>query len=197
MGLLMGTPSRTGHHATDSQRVPVSPPGIIGAAVIKAARRSAGLTRRRLARALTTSPATVRAWENGTTPLFGVDYGQICELADGLNQAGAQVGAGSSDLVLASQCDLLVAGMLHGFEDYAEVPPVDEDGTAADAARDLLRWALAGQVPEPYRPYASPGPLLAKVDVAFFAYLARELQAGSHGHDLTSYGTCLVALTQP
>lgn len=196
MLVLMGAPSQTDDHASDPQQVPVSPPGVIGAAVIKAARRSAGLAQRRLARTLETSVGAVRAWENGTAPLFDVDYGQICELADTFGQAGAQVGAESADFVLASQCDLLVTGMLHGFEDYAEIPPIDEHGTAADAARDLLRWALAGHVPERYRGYAAPGTLLAKADAAFFAYLARELQAGSHGHDLTSYGTALVALTE-
>ena len=48
------------------------------------------------------------------------------------------------ELLLASRCDLLLTGMLHGFEDYAEVPPIDEDGTEAETARELLRWALAG-----------------------------------------------------
>lgn len=180
---------------SDFKRRPTSPPGVIGAAVIKAARRSARLRRRTLSRMLGMRSATIRAWEKGTTPLFCVEYSQICRLADALKQAGAQVGTETAELVLASQCDLLVTGMLDGFEDYAEVPPIDEDGTVADAARELLRWALTGRVPERCRPHASPSPLLKRPDIAFFALLARQLQADSRGHDLASYGAALVALT--
>jgi len=39
------------------------------------------------------------------------------------------------ELLLAAQCDLLVTGMLHEFEEYAEVPPIDEDGTTAGTRR--------------------------------------------------------------
>src|ERR1022692_848652 len=58
-----------------------SAPGVIGGAIIKAARRSARLSRRRLAGLLTISPATIRLWENGSCPLFTVTYGQLCQLA--------------------------------------------------------------------------------------------------------------------
>jgi len=60
----------------------VSPPRVIGAAVIKAARRTAYMTRRRLARAAAVSPATVRMWENGSCPLYCVGYRQLRQLAD-------------------------------------------------------------------------------------------------------------------
>jgi transcriptional regulator with XRE-family HTH domain len=168
---------------------------VIGGAVIKAARRSAGLSRRRLARTLGVSLRTVHGWENGTCPLFCADYNQLCQLARALDEADAKVGYEVGDLVLASQCDLLLTGMLRGFEDYAEVPPVDEDGAEGEAARRLVRWALTGAVPERYRPFASAGPLLARQDVAAFTALARDLSAGSHGDQLTSYGAALVALT--
>ena len=85
------------------------------------------------------------------------------------------------DLVLASQCDLLMTGMLRGFEDYAEVPPVDVDGAEGEAARDLLRWALSGIVPKRYCPWATVGPLLARQDVIAFTALARSLNAGWAG----------------
>jgi transcriptional regulator with XRE-family HTH domain len=174
---------------------PASPPGVIGGAVIKAARRSAHLTRLTLARMLNVSSATARAWENGTIPLFCLPYDQLRQLAEALNAAGARVGQEPSELLLlASRCDLLVTGMLHGFEDYAEVPPIDEDGTEAETARELLRWALAGAVPERYHQYAPPGPLLATNDVDLFAFIAYDLQAGTHGHDLTDYGSVLLAL---
>jgi len=42
--------------------------------------------------------------------------------------------------VTAADCDLLVTAMLCEFEDYAEVPPIDEDTPDGAAARELLRW---------------------------------------------------------
>jgi len=124
-----------------------SPPGVIGGAVITAARRSAGLTRRTLARRLAVAAATVRAWETGALPLYCVSYDQLHALARVLSESGTPAELVLADLVLASQCDLLVTGMLGGFEDYAEIPPVDED-SAGEAARGLLRWAMAGDVPD-------------------------------------------------
>jgi hypothetical protein len=138
----------------------------------------------------------VRAWENGTIPLFSVPYGQLQQLAEVLDHAGAQVGQRLDELLLAAQCDLLLTGMLNGFEDYAEVPPIEGVGAGAQAARSLLRWALAGVAPDRYCQYASRHPLLNNDDIAFFAALAADLQAGSHDRDLVSYGHVLVALAK-
>jgi transcriptional regulator with XRE-family HTH domain len=171
-----------------------SAPGVIGSAIIRAARRSADLSKQDLARMLTADPSTVRAWENGVLPLFSVSYHQLCQLADALHRAGARVGHDKDELLLASQCDLLITGILRGFEDYTEVPPIDEEA-AGEAARSLLRWALTGEVPDRYRPYVPAGRLLTGTDTSLFADIALELQAGSHGSRLTSYGTALVALT--
>ena len=173
---------------------PVSAPGVIGGAVIKAARRSAGLSRQDLARMLAVNSVTVRTWENGTRPLFSVRYDQLCQIADALRKVGAHVGQEVGELLLASQCDLLIAGILHSFEDYAEIPPVDDDAEG-EAARGLLRWALTGVVPDRYHAYARTGPLLANPDVTLFAGTARDLQTGSGGMDLASYGAILAALT--
>jgi hypothetical protein len=140
------------------------------------------------------STTTVRAWETGTIPLFSVPYGQLQQLAAALNEAGAQVGHELSELVLASQCDLLITGMLYGFEDYAEVPPVDARGAEADKARELLRWALAEAVPYRYQQHASAGRLLDEEDVDLLVATAHNLQAGSHGHDLVGFGNVLMAL---
>jgi transcriptional regulator with XRE-family HTH domain len=151
---------------------------VIGGAVIKAARRSAGLSRQDLACTLAVSPLTIRTWENGTRPLFSVRYDRLRQIADALRKAGVLVGQEVSELVLASQCDLLITGTLHGFEDYAEVPPIDDDAEG-EAARGLFRWALTGVVPDRYRAYTRTGPLLARPDVILFAAAARDLQAGS------------------
>jgi DNA-binding transcriptional regulator YiaG len=171
-----------------------SPSGVIGGAMVQAARRSARLTRLGLARSLTVGTATVRAWENGATPSFCLPYTQIQQLSEVLSRSGARAGHELGELLLASRCDLLLTGMLHGFEDYAEVPPIDEDGTEAEAARDLLHWALAGPVPERYRQHATPGPLLDKANIGLVIAAAEDLETGSYGRDLVEYGSALVAL---
>jgi DNA-binding transcriptional regulator YiaG len=173
---------------------PVSPHGVIGAAVVQAARRSAHLTRLRLSRQLNVRVATVRSWENGTIPLFSVPYGELQQLSEAFSRAGARVGHELGELLLASRCDLLLTGMLHGFEEYAEVPPIDEDSTEAETARELLHWALAGAVPERYRQYAQLGQLLAMNDIDLFAAIAQDLRLGMHGHDLANFGGVLLAL---
>ena len=141
--------------------VPASPPGVIGAAVTRAARCSAGLPRRRLAQMVGVSHRAALPWEDGTTPLFCLPYHQLRALADALTDAGARVGWELDELLIASQCDLLVTGMLHGSEDYAEVPPVEGDSAEAWAARGLLRWALdrnnPGAVPPIRIIEAAPG----------------------------------------
>ena len=167
---------------------------MIGAAVVQAARRSAHLTRLRLARQLNVSVTTVRSWESGTIPLYAVPYGQLQQLAQASDRAGTQVGTELGELLLASRCDLLLTGMLNGFEDYAEVPPIEENSAEAESARRLLRWALSGQVPDRYRQHASPRRLLDKKHIGLIAAIARDLQAESHGADLADFGGALVAL---
>jgi transcriptional regulator with XRE-family HTH domain len=174
--------------------LPVTAPGVIGGAIIHAARKSARMSRGKLARLLAVSPDTVRSWEDGTCPLFWTPYSDLRRLAAAFEQAGAKVRCDVADLVLASQCDLLLTGMLQGFEDYAEVPPIDEDSTEGEAARDLLRWALAGVLPERYRLFAPARPLLAAKDLIALTAAARGLNAGPHGDQLVSYGRALTAL---
>ena len=122
----------------------------------------------------------------------GPYQGEAARLA---GQPGANVGQEVGEQVLASQCDLLIAGILHGFQDYADLPPIDDDADGV-GARSLLRWALTGLVPDRYRAYALTGPLLARPDVTMFGAAARDLQAGSCGSDLATYGAALVALTR-
>jgi transcriptional regulator with XRE-family HTH domain len=192
-GAVLPRPSWVGEAAVQAWPA-ISPPGVIGGAVIAAARRSAGLTRRALARRMAVAPSTARAWETGALPLYCVSYDQLDSLARVVGESGTAAGLDLADLVLASQCDLLVAGVLGGFEDYAEVPPIDDEPDGK-AVRGLLRWAMAGDVPDRYRPYARPGPLLALTDVLRFTTLARSLAAGARGHELADYGAALVAVT--
>jgi transcriptional regulator with XRE-family HTH domain len=169
---------------------------VIGAAVIKAARRSARLTRRRLARAAAVSPATVRKWENGTLPLYCVGYRDLRQLAETLASEGAIVGADIAELTAAGQCDLLITGMLHGFEDYAEVPPIEEPGQRGDRAREFVRWALAGIVPDRFLGLADRRPLMAPADVAAIRSVAYNLHAGTAGHELAAFGVTLLTLAE-
>jgi transcriptional regulator with XRE-family HTH domain len=175
---------------------PVTPPGVIGAAVIKAARRSARLTRRRLTRAGQVSPATVHQWENGTLPLYCVGYRDLRQLAETLASAGAIVGTDVAELMTAGQCDLLLTGMLHGFEDYAEVPPIEEPDPRGDRAREFIRWALAGIVPDRFLGLAGRRPLLAPADAAAIRSVAYDLHTGTPDPELATFGATLLALAE-
>jgi hypothetical protein len=177
----------------DQAIVSVSPPGVIGGAVLTAARRSAEMNRLELAGHADLSIDMVAHLEGGLWPLFCVRHDRLCELAGALDRAGAQVGNQASELMLASQCDLLLTSMLRGFEDYAEVPPIEQD-VAGRAARGLLRWALAGVVPLRYRAYMPPWRLLAEPDVTILAAIARDLLAGARGSELVRFGGELQSL---
>lgn len=168
-----------------------APAGAIGGAMVTAGRRATGLSRRALACRLAIPAATVRAWEEGTLPLYCVGYDQLRQLARILADAGEPGRASLADLLLASECDLLVAGMLGGFEDYAEVPPIDQ-GAVGEAARSLLSWALTGTVPDQFRRYGRSHPLLAQPDVHRLVGLARGLAAGAEGNDLSAFGSALL-----
>ena len=119
--------------AVSRPAVPPARPGVIGGALLQAARRNARLTRRDLARLLAVTRATVKRWEHGTLPLFDVDY---CTP----RRAAAITSTDLNELLTAQQCDLLITSMLCGDEDYADVPPIDEDTADGETARDLLRY---------------------------------------------------------
>ena len=160
-------------------------PGVIGGALLQAARRNAGLTRRDLARLLAVTRTTVKHWEHGTLPLFDVDY---CTL----RRAAAITSTDLNELLIAQQCDLLIMRMLCGDEDYAEVPPIDEDTAVGETARDLLRWAFTGRAPASQTRPARSRPPPAEADVDYVTAIARELTTGALGKDLTSFGTALL-----
>ena len=174
-----------------------TPPGPIGAAVIKAARRGVRLSQRGLAQRLAVPISTVGSWEDGSSPLYCTDFGRLRQLAAPLTPAGSDERQVLHTLLLASQCDLLLTGMLRGFEDYAEIPPIDEDTADGETTRGLLRWALTGVVPALYKKHAPASRLLAEEDVAKIRELALLSQAGTQGHDLKVFGSVLAMLTIP
>jgi hypothetical protein len=95
--------------------------------------------------------------------------------------------------LLASQCDLFIAATLAGTEHYADVPPLDSDRDCQNA-RNLLRWALTGAVPEPYCPYAPRRLLLTRKDAVRFLAIAEGLARGEQGPALATFGAALLAL---
>jgi hypothetical protein len=94
----------------------------------------------------------------------------------------------------AGQCDLLLTGMLNGFEDYAEVPPIEEPGPRGDRAREFVRWALAGIVPDRFLGLAGRRPLLAPADAAAIRSVAHDLHAGTAEPELAAFGATLLTL---
>ena len=133
-------------------------------------------------------------WENGTLPLYCVGYRDLRQLAETLASAGAIVGTDVAELMAAGQCDLLLTGMLNGFEDYAEVPPIEEPGPRGDRARDFIRWALTGIVPDRLLGLAGRRPPLAPADAAAIRSVAHDLHAGTAGPELAAFGATLLTL---
>jgi hypothetical protein len=161
---------------------------------MSAARHSARVPLRTLAEGVRVSTRKARAWETGAAPLYCVQYRQLREIAVVLERAHAR-GASLHELVRASQCDLFLAGVLTGTEDYADLPAL-ETGEYAHRVRQLLRWALVGEPPKPYARWARPRPLLPEPDVRQLFAVAASLERGDHGTDLTSYGTALLECFQ-
>ena len=184
-------------HAARAADAGSTPPGPIGAAIIRATRRSRRLSQRALAQRLAVARSTLHGWEAGTIPLFCTDFGLLRKLAAALEPAGGDERHMLHTLLLASQCDLLLTGMLRGFEDYAEVPPIDEDTTDGETARRLLRWALTGTAPTLLMLHAPTGHLIAQWYVTRIRVLALLIQAGAHSPDLKAFGCTLAMLTKP
>jgi hypothetical protein len=101
---------------------------------------------------MTVGLAAVRSWENGSYPLFCMGYDELRRLASALDQRHEGVRNALDELLLVSQCDLLLTGMLRGSEDYAKVPPIDEPGPEQDVialtatARDQISGSHGDQL---------------------------------------------------
>jgi transcriptional regulator with XRE-family HTH domain len=170
--------------------------GVIGGAVVTGLRRSTGLSRRALGRRLGLSRTEIRRWESGTTPLYCVPYICLARLAETVAQPGTGPGV-LDDLLLAAQCDHLIASLLHGEEDFADIPPIDQDTAEGDAARALLQWAIRGHAPARFQHLAASSPLLAAPAARRLASTAGELADRSVDPDITAYGRALLLLIVP
>jgi len=121
-----------------------SSPGVIGGTVIRCARRSAGVGRHDFAYATGVDHRTMRDVELGEIPLYCVPYPFLQRVADELSESLTSLTGGISELLTAADCDLLVTALLCDFEDFTEVPPIDQDTAEGKRARELLAWALRG-----------------------------------------------------
>ena len=133
-----------------------SRPGIVAGAVLRSARLSVGLSREDLAEVMGTSEETIRAWEDGSSPLASVPVPRIATLEASLKASGADPNL-IVDLDVAAWCDLVILAVVHG-EDTACL--MADPIAVHPAFGELIAWCLTGHVPERHQPYAEAGPLL-------------------------------------
>jgi transcriptional regulator with XRE-family HTH domain len=132
------------------------PPGIVAGAVLRSARRSAGLSTALLAAAIDVDETTITLWEGGSEPLASVSSPVIEELAAALRRMGAQPVL-VADLFVAAWCDLVLGAIDEGDDARCLLAdPLARDNSFSE----LLAWAMSGQPPARHRPYASAGQLL-------------------------------------
>jgi transcriptional regulator with XRE-family HTH domain len=132
------------------------PPGIVAGAVLRSARRSAGLSAALLAAAIDADETTITLWEGGSEPLASVSNPVIERLAVTLRRMGAQPVL-VADLFVAAWCDLVLGAIDEGDDARCLLAdPLARD----NAFSELLAWAMTGQPPARHRPYASAGQLL-------------------------------------
>ena len=147
--------SKTSHHRHISHS---SRPGIVAGAVLRSARLSANLSREDLAEVMGASEETIRAWEDGSSPLASVPFPRIATLEASLRANGADPNL-VADLGVAAWCDLVILAVA----DHEDTACLMADPIAVEPAfAELLAWCLTGHVPERHQPYAETGPLLTE-----------------------------------
>jgi DNA-binding XRE family transcriptional regulator len=130
-----------------------SRPGIVAGAVLRSARLSAHLSQENLAAVTGVSQETVRAWEEGSSPLASVPIPRIASLEESLRASGADPNL-VLDLGVAAWCDLVILAVAH----HVDTSCLMADPIAVDPAfAQLLAWCLTGHVPERHQPYAENG----------------------------------------
>jgi transcriptional regulator with XRE-family HTH domain len=115
--------------------------GSVAGAVLRSARRSARISQARLAAACGVTEKTVRAWENGSSPLGAVPMPQVGALIDALLEAGACRPL-TADLTVAAWCDLIITAVA-ASEDVTcmladPIAADDRFGELASIFRDLV-----------------------------------------------------------
>ena len=128
----------------------------VAGAVLRSARRSARVSQARLATACGVAKNTIRAWENGSSPLASTPMPQVEALTAALHQAGA-CRLLTADLVVAAWGDLVIAAVAAREDPTCLLA----DPIAADGAfGELMAWCLEGRVPQRYLLYVATGPLV-------------------------------------
>lgn len=139
------------HHDRHSNR-----PGIVAGAVLRSARLSADLSQENLAAIAGVSEETIRAWEEGSSPLASVPLPDAEMLEASLGASGADPNL-VADLGPAAWCDLVILAVAQ----HEDTACLMADPIALDPAfAELLAWCLTGHVPERHQPYIETSPLL-------------------------------------
>jgi DNA-binding transcriptional regulator YiaG len=124
--------------------------GSVAGAVLRSARRSARTSQATLAAACGVTANTIRAWEDGSSPLNSAPMPQMEALTAALHDAGA-CRLLTADLIVAAWCDLIIAAVANS-EDATSL--LADPTTTDEAFGQLMAWCLDGHVPRRYRPYA-------------------------------------------
>lgn len=130
-------------------------PGTVAGTILNCARQSAALSTADLARLSGINVRTLRAWEDGRSPLSSATL----PLLNGLTTALVDGGAADllvADLETAAWCDLVIQAIRDGDDvTYLVADPAAQQ----ESFRELMIWSVIGHVPARFRPYARPGRL--------------------------------------
>jgi len=150
------SPDHRTEERTNEPSQQMSPPGVIAGAVLRSARRSAGLSPAQLTAAADVSEATVLSWDSGSSPIASVPLLQVERIEGELLAAGADHRL-VADLAVAAWCDLVIQAVA-GSEDISCL--LADPLAREEAFGELLAWSIADQRPARYQAFANPGRLL-------------------------------------
>jgi DNA-binding transcriptional regulator YiaG len=138
-------------------------PGTVAGTVLNCARRSAALSTAGLARISGINGRTLRAWDDGRSPLSSATLPLLNSLTTALVQSGADEPL-VADLETAAWCDLVIQAVRSEDDDVTCL--VADPAAREEPFRELVIWSVIGHVPARYRPYAQPGRLLPDLALA-------------------------------